>query len=155
MATVCQRIATGELVKHAVRGLGVEAQTIREWALTDEYAPAYTRARIDQSHAMAEQAIDIADGEDPLTLLYEEGLEEKRDRIASMPPGPAQSAAYKALASLESNLVQRDRMRMDARKWLTSKIAPKLYGEKLDVTSGDKPIESTQVIVIGGQSVHF
>jgi hypothetical protein len=28
----------------------------------------------------------------------------------------------------------RDRLRLDTRKWLMSKIAPKVYGDKLDLT---------------------
>ena len=155
MDAVCARVAKGELVKYAAQAEGTSAAQIREWGLTDEFSTLYTRARVEQAHAMAEQAIDIADGEDPLTLFYEEGLAEERDRIAVMPPGAAKSAAYKALAALESNLVQRDRMRMDARKWLTSKIAPKLYGEKLDVTSDGEKLPASQTIIIGGQTVQF
>lgn len=33
------------------------------------------------------------------------------------------------------------RIRMDARKWMLGKMSPKRYGDKLDVTSGDKPME--------------
>jgi len=36
--------------------------------------------------------------------------------------------------------VQRDRLKIDTRKWYLSKIMPKKYGEKIDITSGDKPI---------------
>ena len=36
--------------------------------------------------------------------------------------------------------VQRDRLRVDVRKWYLSKIMPKKFGEKIDVTSGGKPI---------------
>lgn len=155
MRAVCERVAKGELVKYAAQAEGTTAARIREWSLDEEFAALYARARIEQSHAMAEQAIDIADGEDALTQLYEQACDEERDRVAAMPPGPRQSAAYKALAALESNIVNRDKLRMDARKWLTSKIAPKLYGEKLDVTSGGEKLPQTQTIIIGGQAVQF
>lgn len=36
--------------------------------------------------------------------------------------------------------VMRDRLRVDTRKWYLSKIVPKKYGEKVDITSGGKPI---------------
>lgn len=36
---------------------------------------------------------------------------------------------------------QKARVQIDARKWIASKLLPKKYGEKVDVTSGDKPIE--------------
>lgn len=41
------------------------------------------------------------------------------------------------------NVVQRDRVRIDTRKWALSKMEPKKYGEKLDVTSKGEKIETT------------
>lgn len=35
---------------------------------------------------------------------------------------------------------QRDRLRVDARKWVAAKLKPKKYGEKIDVTSGGEKI---------------
>ena len=40
---------------------------------------------------------------------------------------------------------QRNRLRVDTRKWLMSKHKPKKYGDKIDMTSGDKPISFTVV----------
>jgi hypothetical protein len=37
---------------------------------------------------------------------------------------------------------QRARLRVDARKWKASKLAPKRYGDRMDVTSGGEPIAS-------------
>lgn len=135
MRAVCERIAKGELVKYAAQAEGTDHNRVREWGLTPEYSGMYARARELQAHALAEQAIEIADGQDGLTVLYEEAIEAEEDRVEGMADGKAKSNAYAALASLRSNVVTRDRMRLDARKWLTSKIAPKLYGDTLDVTS--------------------
>ena len=38
------------------------------------------------------------------------------------------------------------RLQVDTRKWFTSKIAPKLYGEKLDLTSDGRPLSSLLVV---------
>lgn len=38
------------------------------------------------------------------------------------------------------------RLQVDTRKWFTSKLAPKLYGEKVDVTSDGKRIQSLLVL---------
>jgi hypothetical protein len=41
------------------------------------------------------------------------------------------------------NVIQRDRLRVDSRKWILSKMMPKKYGDKLDMTidtKGVKPI---------------
>ena len=43
--------------------------------------------------------------------------------------------------------VQRDRLRVDTRKWFLSKVAPKVYGEKLDLTSDGDKIEASKIII--------
>jgi hypothetical protein len=42
--------------------------------------------------------------------------------------------------------IQRDRLRLDARKFYLAKVAPKLYGDKLDVTTNG---ESINVVSLG------
>jgi hypothetical protein len=46
------------------------------------------------------------------------------------------------------NVVQRDRLRIDTRKWLLSKLEPKKYGDKVDVTSGNEPIKQNLTIIV-------
>lgn len=138
MKAVCLRVSKGELVKFAAEAEGTTAQTIRAWALSDPKGLGllYTRAREEQSHSLAEQAVMIADGEDALTLLYEQAIDQAEDAIGGTPNGS------KIIASLRSNQLTRDRMRMDARKWLTSKIAPRLYGDKIEIAGDpDRPLQ--------------
>lgn len=49
--------------------------------------------------------------------------------------------------STDSGQVQRSKLQVEARKWLMSKLAPRKFGEKIDVTShGEKmPIPSHQI----------
>lgn len=138
MRAVCDRVAKGELVRHAAKAEGITEQRVRELGLTEQYSSLYARARESQAHALAEQALEIADGSDALTLLYEHGIEAFAD---------ANPDAVNVVNALRANAVNRDRMRMDARKWLTSKIAPKLYGDKLDITSKDEKL-TTGVVVL-------
>lgn len=44
--------------------------------------------------------------------------------------------------------LMRDRLKVDTRKWYLSKIMPKLYGDKLDVTSGGSKIEPPNINII-------
>lgn len=44
------------------------------------------------------------------------------------------------VASDKSLTPEDRRVEVDARKWRASKLAPKRYGDRLDVTSGDKPL---------------
>jgi hypothetical protein len=51
---------------------------------------------------------------------------------------------------------QRDRLRIETRKWLASKLKPKKYGDKVDLTHsgpGGKPIETItkiELVSLGG-----
>ncbi len=45
--------------------------------------------------------------------------------------------------------VQRDRLRVDTRKWYLSKVMPKKYGDKLDLTSGGEKLPTP---IYGGKS---
>lgn len=43
--------------------------------------------------------------------------------------------------------VQAIKLRVDARKWAASKLKPKKYGDKMDVTSDHKALQSNTIIV--------
>jgi hypothetical protein len=38
--------------------------------------------------------------------------------------------------------IKRSQLRVETRKWLLAKMLPKVFGDKLDVTSGNKPLQS-------------
>ena len=42
----------------------------------------------------------------------------------------------------DNEVIQRSRLRVDARKWYLSKLSPKKYGDKLDVTTDGEKINS-------------
>lgn len=52
----------------------------------------------------------------------------------------------------EGGDVRRDRLRVDTRKWFASKVAPKLYGDKVQHTGGDGEGPVQIVINESGQS---
>jgi len=47
-----------------------------------------------------------------------------------------------------SNVIQRDRLRVDSIKWVLSKMSPNKYGDKIDVVSDGQKIESISVQII-------
>ena len=153
---VCARVARGELTKYAAEAEGTHASKIRQWALdSKEYGALYAHAREQQAHSLAEQAVAISDGEDALTQFYEAGVDEVEKEIAASGVPFAAQNAKQAANQLRRNIIDRDKLRLDSRKWLTSKIAPKLYGEKLDVTSDGKALPATQTVVIGDRTIAF
>ena len=53
---------------------------------------------------------------------------------------------------LNGEHVQRSKLRIDARKWALSKMNPKKYGDKLDVTTGDKSLNKRPSFVFINKS---
>ena len=43
---------------------------------------------------------------------------------------------------VNNDVIQRSRLRYDARKWLVSKLNPKKYGDKIDMTTGGEKIQN-------------
>lgn len=60
-----------------------------------------------------------------------------------------------AAANGTTEQIQAARLAVDSRKWLVSKIAPRLYGERIDYTSGGEPLPAPQVWLVGGVRVTF
>ena len=76
---------------------------------------------------MAEQCIAIADGLD-------DAAEERLAVMAKHAAGEDEDFDQdRVLQALTHSAVQRDKLRLDARKWLTSKIAPRVYGDRLSL----------------------
>jgi hypothetical protein len=91
-------ISDGVTKAAACRALGVNPRTVSRWIARDPvFAERYRLARIEQAHALADRALDIAD--EPIA----------RGDVASL---------------------QRNRLRVDTIKWLASKIAPRVYGDR-------------------------
>lgn len=142
---VCVKIAGGMLVKDACAEHGLDPATLWRWAAADkEFGNVYARAREAQAHAIAEDAIRIADGVD---LEAQDRLEAMVESIATADDDDKE----RLLNSLQAVAVQRDRLRVDTRKWLASKIAPKLYGERqaVDVTSNGETIPALVAAAFG------
>ena len=93
----------------ACEATGVHQSTFNTW-LNDDSALAvdYARAREYLIERMAQEVLDLSDSD-----------------VGLQPDGKKDWAA-----------VQKHKLQVDTRKWLLSKLAPKKYGEKLEV-SGD------------------
>jgi hypothetical protein len=89
---------------------GVPNSTFMRWVDADaNLAERYTRAREDLIERIATETIAIADEPVPTTQS----------------------------GSTDTGAVQKQRLQVDTRKWLLAKLAPKKYGERLEL-AGDK-----------------
>lgn len=120
---ICSRIAQGESMVNICKDAGMpNRQTFMRWLLEDKHEglrDKYARAREEQADFYAEQIIEIAD-EECTTIKHGDGDEAKEVEVA-----------------FDSAAVARNRLRVDARKWYASKVAPKKYGDKLAVGQAD------------------
>ena len=48
---------------------------------------------------------------------------------------------------ITGDMIRHRQLKVDARKWVVSKMLPKKYGDKIDITSGNEKISQPQIIV--------
>ena len=119
-AEICERLASGETLPSICDNNAdmPNPSTVREWVRENPaFAKRYALARVEQMQTWADEIITIADDD---TL----------DVVTKVTP---QGRQYEAL---DQQNVQRSRLRIDTRKFLMSKVAPHLYGERLTVEHG-------------------
>ena len=112
--TICERLAGGESVVDIARDKAMPCQTtIYKWLnVHPSFAEKYARARIVQADVLFDEIIAIADTPEVgiKTVTKATGIE-----------------------TTEGDMIEHRRLRVDARKWVASKLAPKKYGEKQEV----------------------
>lgn len=106
---ICERIAHGESLRRICADDDMPVcSTVFKWLVDrKEFSEQYARAREAQCDAFVEEIIEIADDSKDDTLKLESGERANNEWI------------------------NRSRLRVDTRKWLMSKLAPKKYGERL------------------------
>lgn len=109
--TICKRIAEGESLRAICAGEKMPSKfAVLKWlAARPEFATQYARAREEQADFYAEQIVAIADEVEVQATYQGEDVK----------------------LSVDSAAVARNRLRVDARKWVASKLAPKKYGDKV------------------------
>ena len=111
---ICSRIGEGESLNQICKDDHLpNRSTIHLWVLKDDqFSDKYTRARMLQAEILFEETIEIADdgSQDWVTRTRNDGSE------------------YEAV---DSEHIQRSRLRGDTRKWFIGKVAPKIYGDKV------------------------
>ena len=108
-ALVLAGMRGGQSAFKACQSAGVPQSTFGRWVDEDaSLAVEYARARDDLIERMANEVLELSDSD-----------------VGLQPDGKKDWAA-----------VQKHKLQVDTRKWLLSKLAPKKYGDKLEL-SGD------------------
>lgn len=117
---ICTRLADGESLRSICSTEGMpDRVTVFRWLRErDEFRIQYARAREDQAESIAEEMMEIADdGRRDYT-------EDEEGRLA-----------------VDHDHIQRSKLRVETRKWLLAKMAPRKYGDRLQLANDpDNPI---------------
>ena len=112
---ICRTIATTSMGLKRLCALNPswpDRSTILQWRIDNQsFSDQYIKAKVDQIEALIDECLDIADNTDNDTLIRE-----NKD-----------GSEYEVC---NSEWINRSRIRIDTRKWLACKLAPKLYGDK-------------------------
>lgn len=113
-ARICDDISHGKSVRQICGAGDMPAcSTLYKWLIEhDDFSEQYARAREVQAESFADEIVDIAD-EQPTTVVGKTGKGEDAAEIWG----------------IDSAGIQRNRLRVDARKWVISKLLPKKYGD--------------------------
>lgn len=134
---ICELLAMGwsmrKVVEQGEEETGVQMPAIRtifKWLRENEsFMHQYARAKEEAVEAEMELANDIA--EDGRNDWME--IQDKNGTVVGW--------------RVNGEAVQRSKLRVDLIKWKASKLKPRKYGEKLDLTSGGKKIKQSPIIV--------
>lgn len=123
--TICDRIADGESLLSICREADMpKLKTVFRWLLDADkewFYKEYEKAKNVQAEHMFEQLLEIADDGTNDMMIRENG-----DGSVS--------------AVVNKEVINRSRLRVDTRKWYLSKVLPKKFGDKLDLTTDGKSL---------------
>ena len=126
--SICKRIGKGQALRTILKDADMpSSSTFYIWLDSDEIkSKQYARATELRADNIFEDIIDIADDNRKDLQTDKDGNERTN-----------------------SDVIQRSRLMVDARKWYLSKLNPKKYGDKIETTleGGEKPIQ--QIIKLG------
>lgn len=117
---LCERLALGRSLKSICTDDDMPHQaTVFRWLAVDEdrFCERYARAREMQADAIFDEMLDISDNSS------NDWMERNGEEDTGW--------------QLNGDHVQRTRLRLDTRKWVAAKLAPKKYGDKI-IHAGDE-----------------
>lgn len=115
-AAICEAVADGLTVTEICSQDGMPARsTVFKWlAENKSFSDQYARAKEVQMDRMADEILEIADD------ATNDWMQRK-------------SGDGESIEAVNGEHIQRSRLRVDTRKWLMSKLAPKKYGDRQQV----------------------
>ena len=104
-------LAEGKSLRRSCEGVIDPSYLLRWTEENPEFGQQYARVRARAYEMLADELVEIADDSTGDSFTDESGNERANTEV-----------------------VARSRLRLDTRKWMLSKMLPKLYGEKIETT---------------------
>lgn len=106
---ICEMLSQGKSLRKAAQAEGIDHVTVLNWVRDiDGFAHQYARAREAGWALLADELVEIADDGSNDSYVDADGK-----------------------VRVDTDVVARSRLRLDTRKWLLSKMLPKVYGDKV------------------------
>lgn len=108
---ICARLAEGASLRKAAAEAGIAASTVLTWCDQEpDFAKQYASARARGYQLLADEILEISDDSKDDSYIDANGNERT-----------------------DAEVVARSRLRVDSRKWMLSKMLPKVYGDKIEL----------------------
>ena len=123
---IIDEVCKGKPLRRVLKEEGMpSSRTFYKWLDDDEEkVKRYARACENRAEVIFEEILEIADKQDKDVIVTD------------------------GVPTTNWNIVSRNKLQVDARKWVLSKMQPKKYGDKIDHTSGGEKIQ-TNIIDLG------
>lgn len=131
---ICERIALGESVRNICKEEGMPViSTVMKWLFDKdkkEFSEQYEKACNTRAEILFEELLEIADTpiEGVETTIKGETIEEKK-----------------------GDMLGHRKLQVDTRKWYLSKVLPKKFGDKVDMTTNGNDLPAP---ILGNVSAH-
>jgi len=130
---ICQALTEGKSLRTAAKEQGISHSHFLDWV--DERAELrdhYARARARGYALLAEEILEISD--------------DSSGDVVKTESGPKMNAEF----------VARARLRVDSRKWMLSKMLPKVYGDKMAIGGADDlpPIKTEGTVTLSAEDAY-
>ena len=132
---ICELIAEGRPNREICKMVGIAEKSLYNWLSNNPgFVQQYATSKERQADFYAQQIVGISD----------EATVEVRHQGEDV------------VLDISSSAVARNRLRIDARKWIASKLAPKKYGEKLQVGGAEDlpPIKSEGTLTLSADEAY-
>jgi len=129
---ICEAILDGQSLRSICGAADMPGRaTVMHWlANNSQFRDQYARAKEEQADVLADEIVAIADEDDTKVVAGSDGT---------------------TAVVFDSTAVARNRLRVDARKWVAAKLKPKKYGDRIaQEVSGPNggPVETVTKVVL-------